>query len=111
MADYIYNEAGEAQGFQLGYFLYQLDGTAVGRVSAERVYRFDGGYVGELFKNMVVEKPAGVRRKLPPIAPPAPADPLARPFARVRASYGYPDVFYRLLGEEEEAGVASQSDA
>jgi hypothetical protein len=111
MADYIYNEQGEAHGFQLGYYLYQMDGTAVGRVSAERVYRFDGEYVGELFKNMVVEKPAGVRRKLPPIAPPAPADRRARPDARVQISYGYPDVFHRLLGEEAETGVATQADA
>ena len=96
MADYIYNLQGEPQGFRLGSFLYKLDGKAVGRVSAERVYRLDGEYVGELFKNMVVKKPVGVRRALPPIAPPPDAQPSAGSSSRVSTDYGYPDVFDRL---------------
>jgi hypothetical protein len=70
MADFIYNAEGRAQGFRLGSNIYALDGTPVGRVWAERAYRFDGSYVGALFKNMVVDKPSVSKRNLPSLPRP-----------------------------------------
>ena len=99
MADYIFNEEGRAQGFRLGPYLYDLAGKAVGRVSAERVYKLDGQYVGELFKNMVVEKPTGVRRSLPPVPYPGDANPPPADARRSTSSYGYPNVFGRLVSD------------
>ncbi len=110
MADYIYNERGEAQGFRQGYFLYRLDGKPVGRVSAERVYGLDGEYVGELFKNMVVEKPVRARRRLPPVPAPPDTKPLAGHVSRVRTSYGFQDVFHRLSAETREPAAASHAE-
>lgn len=108
VADYIYDEQGEAQGFRLGSFLYRMDGKPVGRVSAERVYRLDGEYVGELFKSMVVERPVGRRRQLPTVAPPPPAPPPQGNVSRVRTSYGFPDAFHRL--DEPREADAPQSE-
>ena len=75
MCDFIYNAEGLIQGFRLGNYLCDMTGREVGRVSAERVYRFDGSYVGEMFRNMVVEKPVGARPNLPPVSRPADAEP------------------------------------
>lgn len=109
MADYIYDEQGAAQGFRLGQFLYQMNGAPVGRVSAERVYRLDGEYVGEMFKSMVVEKPTGARRRLPPVSPPPAAPPPQATGSRIRAGNSFPDVFHRLVDKdlEERDPVAS----
>lgn len=97
MVDYIFNEEGRPQGFRLGPYLHDLAGKAVGRISAERVYKLDGEYVGELFKNMVVEKPTGVRRNLPSIPYPGDADPPPADTSRRAGEHNYPDVFQRLL--------------
>lgn len=96
MSDFVYNAEGGVQAFRLGDFLYDMAGKAVGRVSAERVYRFDGSYVGEMFRNMVVEKPVGVRRRLPSVSQPADVVPPPRDASRGSGSLGFPDVFSRL---------------
>jgi len=99
MSDFIYNAEGLIQGFRLGDYLYDMGGRAVGRVSAERVYRFDGSYVGEMFRNMVVEKPVGARPNLPPVNRPADAEPPSLDASRGAGSQGFPDVFQRLMGD------------
>ena len=102
MADFIYNSEGRAQGFRVGSHIYALNGTAIGRVWAERAYRFDGTYVGVLFKNMVVDKPTASRRSLPPIsAPPRMASPGSADIRRA-INLEYPDVFHLLTFESEE---------
>jgi hypothetical protein len=98
MSDFIFNAAGGVQGFRIGDFLYDMAGRASGRVSAERVYRLDGSYVGEMFRNMVVAKPVGVRRDLPPVARPRDVVPPALDTSRGGDS-GYPDVFQHLLDD------------
>ncbi len=97
MSDFIFSDAGDAQGFRIGDFVYDMGGKAIGRVSAERVYRLDGSYVGEIFRNMVVTKPVGARRNLPPVSRPADVDPPVIDTSRGGHSAGYPDVFQRLV--------------
>ena len=96
MSDFVYASDGRVHGFRVGYYLYDRGGRAVGRVSAERVYRFDGVYVGELFRNMVVEKPVGARPALRPVAPPPDLTPPVVDSSRGGDTHGFPDVFGRL---------------
>jgi len=97
MSDFIYNGAGAVQAFRIGDYLYDMSGKAVGRISAERVYRLDGSYVGEMFRNMVVDKPVGARRSLPPVSRPRDVTPPAVDTSRGGGSLGFPDVFERLV--------------
>jgi hypothetical protein len=105
MADYIYDAQGLPKGFRLGAFIYALDGSAIGRVWAEKAYRLDGTYVGAVVKNMVVDKPSVSRRNMPPVADPGPARPPAGG-AESRRPVGdnVIDVFHLLL---EPARVAA----
>jgi hypothetical protein len=97
MSDFIYNEQGVVQAFRKGNYLYDMNGRAVGRVSAERVYRLDGSYVGEMFRNMVVAKSVGARRDLPAVDYPGDATPPPLDTSRGGGADGLPDVFDRLV--------------
>lgn len=97
MSDFIYDGQGTIQAFRIGDFLYDMSGKAIGRVSAERVYRFDGSYVGEMFRNMVVDKPVGARRNLPSVGRPGDVKPPSLDTSRGSGSLGFPDVFQRLV--------------
>jgi len=107
MADFIYNPDGDPQGFRLSNHIYDLAGRPVGRVWAEKVYALDGGYVGALVNNMVVDKPAVSRKALQPIMRPADASPPSGAECRRPVGTSYPDVFHLLLTscvpEEEDA--------
>jgi len=102
MAMYVYSTAGEPVGFVHELFIYDLGGTPRGRIVGSRVHRLDGTYVGEWFKEMVVERPTGRPRSIPATAVPA-----ARPspgssfWRRCIVHHGYPDAFHLLM---EEAG-------
>ena len=68
MAMYVYSTAGEPVGFLYETFIHDLEGRPLGRIIGSRVHRFDGSYVGEWFKESVVERPGVSPRPLPPIA-------------------------------------------
>ena len=91
---YVYSTDGEPVGFVFETNIFDLKGLPLGRIVGCRVHRFDGTYVGEWFRDMVVRRPSG----RPRIIAPAPA-PKRRPSApasyRLRAvvDYGYPDAF------------------
>lgn len=108
MADFIYNQEGHAQGFRVGSVIYDLGGRAVGRVWAERAYRFDGSYVGVLYKNMVVDKPIVSRRNLPPISAPPNVASVPDPDPRRPINHGFEDVFH-LLGHGSEGELEPMS--
>lgn len=97
MAMYVYSTNGEPVGFLYETNIYDLAGNPLGRIVGSRVHRFDGGYVGEWFKEMVVERPEGRPRPLPPVARPA-AKPSPGVSWRRRAvvNYGYRDSFHQL---------------
>src|SRR4051794_9537298 len=75
MTMYVYSNMGESRGFLFEPTIYGLDGTPLGRVVGSRVHRFDGGYAGEWFHQMVVDRPTARPRSIPPVAAPPPRPP------------------------------------
>lgn len=94
MAMYVYSTDGEPVGFVFEMNIYDLEGTPLARIVGSRVHRFDGTYVGEWYKDMVVRRPQGRPRILPPVSVPASRPPVAMSY-RLRAvvDYGFSDVF------------------
>jgi len=102
MAMYVYSTAGEPVGFLHELFIYDLQGTARGRIIGSRVHRLDGTYVGEWFKEMVVQRPTARPRSIAAIpAPPSRRSPGASFWRRCVVHHGYPDAFHLLMAEEE----------
>ena len=110
MPMYVYSTEGEPVGFLHEMFIYDTEGTPRGRILGSRVHRLDGCYVGEWFKEMVVQRPSGRPRAIPAINPPQrqrwPGSTFSR---RGLVHYGYPDAFHLLLeGEQEEYSEAAE---
>lgn len=104
---YVYRTDGEAVGFLYESFVYDIAGTPLGRILGSRVHRLDGAYVGEWFKEMVVERPGAQPRDIPAVAtPPFRASPGTTCRRRVVVDYGYRDCFERLY---EAPGGYSQA--
>ena len=94
---YVYSTDGEPVGFVFETAIYDLTGAPLGRIVGCRVHRFDGTYVGEWWKEMVVERPEGRPRNLPPMAVPPRRDPPGASFnRRVVLHGGYRDTFNLL---------------
>ena len=97
MAMYVYSTGGDPVGFLYETSIYDLSGKPLGRIIGSRVHRFDGSYVGEFFKEMVVERPEGRPRPLPAVRPPSPKpSPGISWRRRAVVNYGYQDSFHRL---------------
>lgn len=94
MAMYVYSTTGDPVGFVYETNIYDLEGAPLGRIVGSRVHRFDGSYVGEWFRDMVVRRPQGRPRIIPPMEAPRPLPPIGASF-RLRAvvDYGYSDAF------------------
>jgi hypothetical protein len=110
MTMYVYSPAGEPRGFLFETTIYGLDGVPLGRVVGSRVHRFDGGYAGEWFHQMVVERPTARPRSIPAVASPAPR-PRAPLCCRRRhvAEYGaHADAFDRLIAPLEAYQIAAE---
>lgn len=112
MAMYVYSTDGEPVGFVFETNIYDLDGAPLARIVGSRVHRFDGTYVGEWFKDMVVRRPQGRPRIVPPVAPPPPRRPADVSY-RLRAvvDYGYADVFPLLrqsVAQDNYLGQAAE---
>ena len=91
---YVYSTEGEPVGFVFETTIYDLEGVALGRIVGCRVHRFDGTYVGEWFRDMVVRRPSGRPRIIAPAPTPMRRQPVPASY-RLRAvvDYGYPDAF------------------
>ena len=110
MPMYVYSTGGEPVGFQHELFIYDMEGTPRGRILGSRVHRLDGCYVGEWFKDMVVQRPSGRPRAVAPIVPPAPRPSPGSSYSRRgNIHYGYPDAF-PLLIEEESAEYSEAAE-
>lgn len=94
MTMYIYHSDGHAVGFLHATFVHDLDGRPLGRVMGSRVHRLDGSYVGEFFKDTVVDKPVASRRSIRAVPSPArlSAVDVISP-RRAVVNYGFRDVF------------------
>lgn len=110
MAMYVYSTDGEPVGFVFETNIYNLEGAPLARIVGSRVHRFDGTYVGEWFKDMVVRRPQGRPRIIPPAATPAPRPPAPVSY-RLRAvvDYGYADVFPLLRQNVANDGYLSEA--
>lgn len=110
MAMYVYSTDGEPIGFLYETTIHDLEGRPLGRIIGSRVHRFDGSYVGEWFKESVVERPGVSARALPPMAvPPSRPSPGRSWRRRAVVYYGFPDIFHRLY-ESETAADPDSSD-
>lgn len=94
---YVYSTDGEPVGFVFETNIYDMAGAPLGRIVGCRVHRFDGTYVGEWFRDMVVKRPQARPRIIPPAAIP-PRRARAESTCRLRAvvDYGYADAFPAL---------------
>jgi hypothetical protein len=110
MTMYVYSPAGEPRGFLFETTIFGLDGIPLGRVLGSRVHRFDGGYAGEWFHQMVVERPSARPRAIPAVATPAPRAPApVSCWRRHVAEYGaYVDAFDRLAAAAEPFQIAAE---
>ena len=69
----------------MGRYIYKLDGKPIGQLNRTHVHRQSGEYVGELHQDMIVDKHLGNLGSI------------GNPGNRGAVSYGYPDVFHKLL--------------
>ena len=100
---YVYSTDGDPVGFVFESNVYDLEGIPLGRIVGCRVHRFDGSYVGEWFRDMVVQRPQGRPRIIPAVAAP-PRRPPAPGSYRLRAvvDYGYRDAFPLLRQDADD---------
>jgi hypothetical protein len=110
MTMYVYSTAGEPRGFLFETTIYGLDGTPLGRVVGARVHRFDGGYAGEWFNQMVVDRETARPRSIPAVAVPAARPPESGSCGRRHvADYGaHFDAFDRLTAPAEAYQLAAE---
>ena len=103
MTMYVYGTDGTAVGFLFESFVFDLEGTPLGRIAGSRVHRLDGSYAGEWFHQMVVDRRSVRARSVFPARPPQSAPIPSRPEPRrAVAEYGlYPDAFHRLYETDE----------
>lgn len=99
MTNYIYNSKGTAVAYVQGRFVYSMHGNAVGQINQEtHVHRLSGQYVGELHKDMIVDKRLGNLGNIGNPGNPGNAGNPGNPGNRGSINYGYPDVSAKLLG-------------
>lgn len=97
VAMYVYSTDGVPVGFVFETNIYDLTGEPLGRIVGCRVHRFDGTYVGEWFRDMVVRRPEGRPRLIPPAPVPPRRPPVPGSYnLRAVVQYGYADAFGEL---------------
>jgi hypothetical protein len=74
-----------------------MNGTAVGQLIGTHVHKISGPYVGELFKDMVVDMHLGNFGNVGNCGNPGNAGSPGNPGNRGAQNHGYPDVFSKLL--------------
>lgn len=111
MAMYVYSTHGEPVGFVMETYIHTMEGEPVGKIMGSRVHRLDGTYVGEWWKEMVVARPEGRPRTVPPIAKPPRRPPVETSFRRrVVIHGGYRDTFHLLTAPASEFGYAEAAE-
>ena len=96
---FIYDSSGNAVGYRNGRYIHEISGNAVGQIIDSHIYKISGNYVGELHKDMVVDKGYGNLGNIGNSGNPGNAGHPGNPGNRGSVNYGFPDVFYKLLGE------------
>lgn len=95
---YIYNKHGTAVAYVQGRYVYSMSGDAVGQIVGDtHVHQLSGRYVGELHRDMIVDKHLGNLGNVGNPGNPGNAGNPGNPGNRGAVNYGYPDVSGRLL--------------
>jgi len=98
MTNYIYDNHGSAVAYVQGRYIYSMRGNAVGQiVNGSHVHRLSGQYVGELYRDMVVDKHLGNLGNVGNPGNPGNAGNPGNPGNRGAVNYGYNDVSADLL--------------
>lgn len=99
MMGYVYDRRGEPIAYREGDYLFDMQGYAIAYVQSTHVYRLDGEYVGEAYRDMIVDQflssPGGIGR----VADPGRIGKRDSPGGRGANDYGYPDVSDRLFAK------------
>lgn len=94
MTNYIYNSHGSAVGFWRPSLCVRIGWNTGGPLRDTHGHKTTGEYVGELYKDMVVDRHLGnLGNAGNPGSPGSPGNP----GNRGAVNYGYPDVFEELL--------------
>lgn len=76
--------------------IHDMRGTAIGQIRGTHVHKLSGPYVGELYKDMVVNRHLGNYGNVGHCGNPGNAGSPGNPGNRGSINYGYPDVFAEL---------------
>jgi hypothetical protein len=100
MLKYIYDSRGLAVAYVQGRYVYSMHGDAVGQlVNGTHVHRLTGQYVGEVYRDMIVDKHLGNLGNVGNPGNPGNAGNPGNPGNRGAVDYGYPDVSAQLLAQ------------
>jgi hypothetical protein len=98
MVKYIYDSRGSAIGYVQGRYVYSMRGNAVGQIVGEtHVHRLSGPYVGELHRDMIVDKGLGNLGNVGNPGNPGNAGNPGNPGNRGAINYGYRDLSSELF--------------
>ncbi len=98
MTSYLYDENGRAVGFHRQRYIYDMNGNAIGQINnGTHVHRLTGEYVGELYKDMVVDMHYGNLGNIGNPGNPGCAGNPGNPGCRGTMNYGYKDAFNKLI--------------
>jgi hypothetical protein len=73
-----------------------MNGRAIGQLNGSHVHKLSGQYIGEIYKDMVVDMNKGNFGNIGNPGNPGNAGNPGNPGNRGSVNYGYPDVFHRL---------------
>ncbi len=100
MTKYIYTSNGNAVAYIQGRYIHSIRGNAIGQIVGEtHVHKLSGSYVGELHKDMIVDKRLGNLGNVGNPGNPGNTGNPGNPGNRGSVNYGYRDVSGELLGE------------
>lgn len=97
MWGYIYDRSGEPVAVKQGEHIFDMDGIAIGYVQGSHVYKMDGDYVGELYRDMIVDQYLSNPGNMGRVMDPGKIGRADNPGNRGPMDYGYPDVVSKLL--------------
>ena len=94
----LYSGGGDPLAFLEGTFVYRMSGEPVGFLDGTHVHKLsDGSYVGELYRDMIVNTYESSPGPATSPGSPGRVPPADNPGGRGPYDYGYPCVLQRLL--------------
>ena len=109
MIKFIYNTEGKVVGFACGKYIYQLNGRLIGQLSgaSSHVHKVTGEYVGEFYKDMIVDLHTGNVTVIRGCKEVGNTDRQTSPGNRPTLNYGFPDVSAKLVEVPVQVKIAA----